>query len=206
MSKDLIDVFFIKRFDRESTDQGWSRKGYLSALSFLGIGESEREHYSYLELADRMRQRGLSSDLEELFRRMVFNILCRNTDDHPRNHGFLLRDEKFSQSPAFDITPTPRGEGVSTRPQLAMVVGYLAGRQASLENALSSCSRFGLTSEEAGHIITIITEKCLNTWEESFRLFGVSSQDKAMFNHTFERWGSQYGDPDNSEEFSPSPG
>ena len=198
------DVFLIRRFDREFENQGWTRKGYMSGLSLLGIGEGERDRYSYLGLADRMRQHGMSGQLDELFKRMVFNIICRNTDDHPRNHGFLLENREMSLSPAFDVTPAPVRPGLSTIAYQAMIAGTLSGREASLNNALSACLRFGLNREEAEKIIMDMIRSCLNQWEACFA--GVSSGDKEIFAHTFERWRRDYDDPDKNKRFSePSP-
>jgi len=190
------DIFLIKRFDREFEGRGWSRKGFMSGLSLLGIGEGERDQYSYLGLADRMRQYGLSGQLEELFKRMVFNIICRNTDDHPRNHGFLLENGRLSLSPAFDVTPTPARPGVSTKAYQAMTVGTLAGREANLDNARSACSRFGLKLEEAERLIADMLRACSGAWEDCFARHAVSSADKKFFVHTFERWSRANDDSD----------
>jgi len=182
------DVLLARRFDRDFMEHGWARKGYLSGLSLADWNEFEHERFSYLTLADKMRELGAAGQLEELFRRMVFNILCRNTDDHPRNHGFFHQGATLSISPAFDITPTPCTPGVGTMPNLAMAVG-MRGKEASRENALSVCARFGLESEEASNIVLTMTQTCLSAWEETFGLEGVSAKDKARFAHTFERWG-----------------
>jgi serine/threonine-protein kinase HipA len=179
------EIFFIRRFDREKAEQGWTRQGYMSALSLLGLNEYERGKFSYLELADRMRQHQASG--EELFRRMIFNILCRNTDDHPRNHGYLIKDGRLILAPAFDITPTASRSGVSTTTDLAMIIG-MNGRSADMENALSACSRFALTREDAENIISSMTEIFLGEWERLFDYYGVCLREKEFFSYTFERW------------------
>ena len=97
------DVLLVHRFDRDGT----KRNPYLSAWSMLR-GEGSNI-YSYLHILDKIKQHGKnpSQDAEELFRRLVFNILVSNFDDHFRNHGFLITNDGWSLSPAFDINPFP---------------------------------------------------------------------------------------------------
>lgn len=78
-------------------------------------GDGAAEGASYLEIAELITQIGESpqEDLEELWRRIVFNICVSNTDDHLRNHGFLLGTQGWRLSPAFDMNPTPWGQGLS---------------------------------------------------------------------------------------------
>ena len=196
------DVLLIKRFDRETMGRDFVRKGYMSGLSFLEIDENERERFSYLEIADKMRKFGMSGQLAEFFRRMAFNMLCRNTDDHPRNHGFLYQDGSFSLSPAFDVTPTPCAPGVSTVAYLAMTAGTLEGRSATIENVLSASERFGLTREEAGRTVKSMIQTCLTAWEEIFNQYGVRARDKSIFAHTFERWRDDDGHSDHDKKSS----
>jgi serine/threonine-protein kinase HipA len=87
------DVFLIRRFDREKGKSGWLRHGFLSVLSLMQWDERDRLHWDYPAIADIMRRYMTATDIGELYRRMIFNILVHNTDDHPRNHGvvsFLL--------------------------------------------------------------------------------------------------------------------
>ena len=81
------DVFFVRRFDREKGKSGWLRHGFLSALSLMQWDELDRLRWDYAAMADIMRRYMAATDIEELFRRMVFNILVRNTDDHPETMG-----------------------------------------------------------------------------------------------------------------------
>ena len=130
------DVLLVRRFDREKHKDGWVRKGFLSSLSLMQWDETDRLSWDYGAIADTMRRHTSVNDIQELFRRMVFNILVRNTDDHPRNHGFLFDDSGVELSPAYDIVPSLTQPGVGTAFSLAMSVGA-RGREASLENALS---------------------------------------------------------------------
>jgi serine/threonine-protein kinase HipA len=96
-------------------------------------------------------------DAKELWRRMVFNILCNNNDDHLRNHGFLWDGKGWRLSPAYDIVPAPQ---VALERDLAIGVGR-KGRRATLRNALSDVASFGLSRKEA-------------VWEDLFRRHGFA--------------------------------
>lgn len=103
IDSDGVPVVLIKRFDREGT----SRKMYLSAASMLDDFEGTDDH-AYTEFADIIRTRcaSVTRDMEEMWRRMVFNILIKNVDDHLHNHGFLhVKKDKWELAPAFDINP-----------------------------------------------------------------------------------------------------
>jgi serine/threonine-protein kinase HipA len=106
-------TFLTKRFDRTSTGQ---RLHFASAMTLLGYtdGVDFQDGASYLELVEFIARKGadVNRDLEELFRRIVFSICVSNTDDHLRNHGFLLTSKGWSLSPAFDINPNPKGTGL----------------------------------------------------------------------------------------------
>lgn len=99
-------TFFSKRFDRE----GGRRIHYASALTMLGAVDGEEGH-SYLEIAEWLagNSADATADLHELWGRMAFSQLVRNTDDHLRNHGFLLTPKGWRLSPLFDVNPNPDG-------------------------------------------------------------------------------------------------
>jgi serine/threonine-protein kinase HipA len=102
-------VLIVRRFDREAQ----TRIPFLSAMSMLGA--KDNEPHSYLEIAYALAQHGSApnQDTEELWRRIIFTILVSNTDDHLRNHGFLLTSQGWMLSPAYDINPNPHGNGLS---------------------------------------------------------------------------------------------
>ena len=106
-------TFLTKRFDRTASGK---RLHFASAMTLLGYtdGVSFQEGASYLELAEFIIRKGsnVNQDLEELFRRIVFSICVSNTDDHLRNHGFLLTKEGWTLSPAYDMNPNPKGTGL----------------------------------------------------------------------------------------------
>ena len=106
-------TFFTKRFDRERQD----RIHFASAMTMTGKNEEliRDETPSYLDIVEFIQFSGtqIEEDLHQLWRRVVFNILISNTDDHLRNHGFILRDKGWRLSPAFDINPSIDKEGLA---------------------------------------------------------------------------------------------
>jgi len=107
-------TFLTRRFDRTMTGR---RIHFASALTLLGKtdGSSAEDGTSYLELAEFIRRSGSrpKEDLMELWSRIVFNIAVSNTDDHLRNHGFLLEERGWRLSPVFDVNPNPDGWGLN---------------------------------------------------------------------------------------------
>lgn len=142
------DVLLVERFDREYGEGDTLRKHMLSGLSLLQLDEMEARHASYLELADRIRQRfdHHQAALLELFARLCFNILIGNTDDHARNHAAFWDGQKLNLTPAYDICPQPRAGGETSQ---AMAIEGKRGRLSTLDNARSVCERFMLSSDQA---------------------------------------------------------
>lgn len=105
-------TFITKRFDRIQ----YQRIHFASAKTLLGYsdGVDFQEGVSYLQLAEFIMQNGVNieKDLEELWRRIVFSICVSNTDDHLRNHGFLLTPKGWESSPAYDMNPNENGSGL----------------------------------------------------------------------------------------------
>lgn len=106
-------TFITKRFDR--TDHN-KRIHFASAMTLLGYADGTDHHdwVSYLHLAEFISRNGanIEADLEQLWRRIVFNICVTNTDDHLRNHGFLLTNRGWTLSPAYDLNPVETGVGL----------------------------------------------------------------------------------------------
>lgn len=106
-------TYLTKRFDRSKNGE---RIHFASAMTLLGYKDGEDSSgASYLELAEFITRHGASveKDLEELWKRIVLNICVKNTDDHLRNHGFLLTQNGWLLSPAYDINPNEYGQGLS---------------------------------------------------------------------------------------------
>jgi serine/threonine-protein kinase HipA len=180
------DVLLVKRFDREHSAAGYRRARMLSALTLLRAGESptDRDRWSYPMLADELRRLSASprDDAAELFRRMTFNTLVSNTDDHPRNHAFIAPQREWRLSPAYDLTPSPLVS--DERSDLAMIIGD-QGRYANIANLLSQCARFLLTREQADKIIKDMKATVRARWYEVARGVGVSENDCGKIGRAF---------------------
>ena len=170
------DVLLVKRFDRELTDTGYRRARMLSALTILRADESDRGKWSYIVLTEELRR--LSSqpvqDASQLYRRMIFNALISNDDDHPRNHAIIAMNKSWTLSPAYDLTPsTP----VSTQHRdLAMICGD-QGRAANAQNLLTQCIRFHVEYNDAKKMINDMEQIVKNRWYPIARAEGVTEQD-----------------------------
>jgi serine/threonine-protein kinase HipA len=180
------DVLLIRRFDRQKTPDGYARSRMISGLTALRADEAPttRGRWSYVLLADELRRIVSDSraDALELFRRMCFNALISNTDDHPRNHAFLCPDRKWSLSPAYDLTPSPV---VSLdRRDLALECGD-QGRFANAANILSQHRRFLLEREEAEKIVYGMRDQVEKTWRSTALACGVSAKDAESIRGAF---------------------
>jgi len=178
-------VLLVKRFDRERKDQGYRRHRMLSALTVLKADEevTGRSRWSYILLAEELRRLSEqpAKDCEQLFRRMVFNALVSNTDDHPRNHA-IIASTGWRLSPVYDLSVTPQ-PGLEHR-DLAMSCGDF-GRFANAENLLSQCGRFLLSKEEAGSIINMIVQEVQHGWYKTMRSVGLSEAGCQIIESSF---------------------
>ena len=140
----------------------------MSGLTVLDAedGYTGRDRWSYLLLADEIRRWSVKPDADrlELFRRMVFNAMVTNNDDHPRNHAMLRTAGGWRLSPAYDIVPVPLLS--MERRDLALEAGRY-GRVASVYNLVSDCGSFGLTLEEAQQVINKMAD-VVKGWRELF--------------------------------------
>ena len=150
-------VLLLHRFDR--TTDG-ARIPFLSAMTALDATDHGEQH-SYLELVDVLRQSGSQpeADATQLWRRMIFNILVSNTDDHLRNHAFLRERTGWRLSPAYDMNPCP----VDVRPRVHVLAINDTDPTASIETAMSVAARFGVTASEAKRIAGDVGV-ALKTW------------------------------------------
>ncbi len=175
-------VYLTRRFDRVHTKQGWQRYHYMSGLTVLGLNEYDNAKGSYPELADNLRRLSVDfkTDAEELFRRMIFNILISNDDDHLRNHAFLYSQNGWRLSPAYDLVPHPQ---IGYERHQSIILGK-QGREGSLKNAISEAGRYGLMENKA---ITIINEvkTIVSQWSELFIEQGVSKNDIELLQTAF---------------------
>ena len=172
------DVLLVKRFDREHTKNGYRRARMLSALTLLRSEDTHqnRSKWSYVLLTEELRRRSAKpkTDAPQLFRRMCFNALISNTDDHPRNHAMIAMENDWRLSPAYDLVPHMP---ISLeRRDLALECGDM-GRYAHAENLLSQSTRFLLKPEEAIGSIDEMEKAVRNHWYEIARREGVSEKD-----------------------------
>ena len=180
------DVLMVKRFDRTKTEVGYLRGRMVSALTLLRADETRdtRDRWSYVLLAEELRRVTAEPkrNAHELFRRMVFNGLISNIDDHPRNHAALAIGDAWALSPAYDLTPT---NPVSIeRRDLAMICGA-AGRYANAQNMLTESARFLLSNEEARVMIRAMQERVRETWYATARERGVTERDCGLISGAF---------------------
>lgn len=172
------DVLLVKRFDREKTDAGYLRARMISALTLLRAEDTyqSRDRWSYVQLAEEVRRvcAEPAANAAEVFRRMCFNALISNIDDHPRNHALIAKERDWKVSPAYDLTPAVP---VSIeRRDLAMECGD-AGRFANASNLLSQSARFLLERDEATAIIDTMEAQVRDLWFSTARGAGVSPAD-----------------------------
>ena len=188
------DALLLARFDRQwhPDAKAYARFGMVSALTVLDAedGYLGRDRWSYLLLADELRRWSShpEKDRLELFRRMVFNAMVTNNDDHPRNHALLQVQGAWRLSPAYDIVPVPAMS--KERRDLALQVGAF-GRSASVYNLLSQPEVFGLSAQGARAEIDRMREK-VSHWQAIFKKYGVCEVDivaiaPAMLPQSFER-------------------
>jgi serine/threonine-protein kinase HipA len=170
----------VKRFDR----QRGGRRHCLTAHVAL---RAAAEPYGYPELAQLLRRRGVTdgdayiAEMRELFRRMVFNILLDNTDDHEKNHAVIVTDEEqYALAPAYDILPSGQALGFQQ-----MRVGENEG-DSTLENALSMARLFALERDEAGEEIRRVA-RVVDGWQAHFARCGVTRGDVELYAEHIDR-------------------
>lgn len=165
-------VLLVSRFDRDS-----GRSHFASARTMLIAEGLDESKIGYADMADFIRKHCASpkDTCHELYRRMVFNILIENTDDHERNHGFLYQNRQWRLSPAYDVLPQHQGLGYHH-----LRIGKLDGNMGNIANALSESNHFLLKPAEAEIIINEIHGQVLN-WREFFRKAGVMQRDIDSF-------------------------
>jgi serine/threonine-protein kinase HipA len=158
------DVILIERFDRQKTEDGWTRRAMVSALTLLSLDEMMARYASYEDLATIIRHRFVSpkTALKELYARMVFNVLCGNTDDHARNHAAFWNGSELSLTPAYDICPQSRSGGEAT--QAMLIMGEQRSSQISL--CLKAAPLFLLNVDEAIEFVGNQIKTIKKVWTE----------------------------------------
>lgn len=163
------DVLLIERFDRVLASDGWQRRLMVSALTLLELDEMMARYASYEDLAERVRHRfaDASATLRELFGRLVFNILCGNTDDHARNHAAFWDGQSLRLTPAFDLCPQNRTGNEAS--QAMLITG--AERLSRISACLHAARHFLLSRDEAidlvGRQVRAIVEHWSGTCDDA---------------------------------------
>lgn len=168
--------FLSKRFDRSHGQ----RIHFVSAMNLLGLtdGDGYQTGVSYLNLAEFITQHGSKNDLEQLWRRIVFSIGISNTDDHLRNHGFLLTPKGWQLSPAYDLNPNPQGTG------LALNISQ-KDNALSFDLACEVAALFEVSPAQATKIIQH-TQNTIKTWPQVAQKCGLSKGEQQLMQKAFQ--------------------
>lgn len=173
-------TFVVKRFDR--TGNG-SRLAFVSAMTLTQRTDGE-PGASYLELVDLLQSRGANTeaDCEQLFRRVVFNILIHNTDDHLRNHGFFVDARGIRLSPAYDLNPT------TGRDELSLAIDEV-NTICDVGIALAASRDYGLSRHKADQVVTQV-EEAVRHWRLEARSLGIPRSEQELMSAAFAEGGS----------------
>jgi serine/threonine-protein kinase HipA len=170
------DVILIERFDRQKTEDGWQRRAMVSALTLLELDEMMARYASYEDLSTIIRHRFVApkETLKELYTRMVFNILCGNTDDHARNHAAFWNGRELSLTPSYDICPQQRSGGEAT--QSMLIMGDQRTSQISL--CLKAAPIFLLDVGEATNLVAGQVKAIKKLWKKVCDEAALSEVDR----------------------------
>lgn len=165
-------IALIRRFDRTGPDHT-ARVPFISALTFLGL-EEEDAVGTYEDIAMMMRAhaQNAGTQMAELYRRMLFTILIRNTDDHLRNHGFLRSASGWQLSPAYDINPEHRSGRTLQTP-----ISAIHGADASVRAALDAAEFFDMRPASARELARNMAQHIAKTWRPLGAHLGMTSRD-----------------------------
>ena len=171
-------VFIMRRFDR---DAAGGRIPFISALTALAATDGEAR--SYLELLDLLRTDGAAPerDAAQLWRRMVFNVLISNTDDHLRNHGYLREPDGWRLAPAYDLNPMP----VDVKPRHHALTLDEADDASSIATALAVAGQFGVKPATAKAIAAEVGAAVL-AWRQVAAEQGLTSAQIERMASAFE--------------------
>lgn len=170
-------TYLTKRFDRTANNE---RIHFASAMTLLGrVDGDDAAGASYLELMEFISRHSaaVEKDLEELWRRIVFNICIKNTDDHLRNHGFLLTDKGWLLSPAYDINPNEYGKGLS-------INITDTDNSLDLDLARDVAGYFRLSDEKASQIIQQVFAVVQN-WKKTAASYKISNAEQERMSSAF---------------------
>lgn len=174
-------TFLTKRFDRTGSGE---RIHFASAMTMLGYadGNNYQDGVSYLEIVDFLTRNGANTenDLTELWQRIVFNVFVANTDDHLRNHGFILTEKGWILSPAFDINPNEDGNGLSLNISLD-------DNSLDLELVLEVAEYFRVKKDEAHKKIENI-KRSVKYWRKIANKHQLPKSEQELMAKVFDRF------------------
>jgi serine/threonine-protein kinase HipA len=188
------DVLLIERFDRIPVSDGWARKGMVSALTMFGLNEMTARYASYEDFSEIIRHRFTEpmKTLKELYSRLVFNILCGNTDDHARNHAAFWDGKVLTLTPAYDICPQSRAGNEAS--QAMKISGE--NNLSQVKSCLEAAHHFLLSNEDALSISGGIVSVIRKYWDMVCEEAQLSEIDKKLL------WGRQFLNPFSFEEYN----
>ena len=174
------NILLSKRFDRTGAGR---RKHFASALTLLGLndGDNASTGCGYTDIVDFIVRCGcdVKNNLEELYRRVAFNIMVGNSDDHFRNHGFILTQKGWELSPAYDINPTLYEEH-------SLLINRETNKS-DLDILLKSAGEYMLSADVAARIIAEV-KTSMKTWRGEAAKLKLSRRDADMFAPRFDKW------------------
>ena len=181
------DVLVVERFDRVPEGDQWRRRAMVSALTLFELDEMMAAYASYEKLAEIIRHRFSEpkATLRELYSRMVFNILCGNTDDHARNHAAFWDGKQLSLTPAYDICPQSRSGQQASQ---AMLI-HDGDRRSHLATCIAAAPSFLIAREDAMAIINHQVNVIERDWQAICDEAGLSEVDRALL------WRRQFLNP-----------
>lgn len=181
------DVLLVERFDREHTTRGWSRKCMVSALTLFSLDDMMARYASYETFAEIIRHRFTQPKrtLLELFSRLVFNILCGNTDDHARNHAAFWNGKELTLTPAYDICPQGRSGNEASQAMLISAGNNLSQYKSCLETA----HNFHLAKDDVYAIFEHQESVIKEHWDDVCEEAQLSPVDKKLL------WRRQFLNP-----------
>ena len=177
---DFGETFLTKRFDRMADKGEVKRIHFASAMTMLNETDGSPTQHSYLELLSFLEEAGANTtcDAKELWKRLIFNLCITNADDHLRNHGFLLQNDMWILSPAYDLNPDYEQE------QLSLAVNF-DNPDRDLRNALEVSEYFRIGMEEGKTIIQKMQTTIKKQWRYLAKKYGIPKAEQEFMKPAF---------------------
>jgi serine/threonine-protein kinase HipA len=169
-------TFLVKRFDRTARE---GRLAFISAMTLTQRTDGEAGA-SYLELVDLLQSRGANTraDCEQLFRRVLFNILIHNTDDHLRNHGFFVDEGGIRLSPAYDMNPSV------DRQELTLAINEVE-TACDVSIAMDACQDYGLNAQDASNVLKQV-QAAVDLWRDEATHLNIPKTEQDLMADAFQ--------------------